>query len=197
MGELIVKYITNPPNAISIFRLIVVLPIAIGITGGEFAISFAIFVVAAISDGLDGFLARRFGWETAFGKVIDPVADKLLLLVTTITLALSGHFPVMVMLLMVAKDLAVVLGVLVYTALAGFPELRPIAVGKVTTVLQLVLIGYVLLTLAVEIPLNHLVTPVLIWIVVVTTILDGCGYLWLWTGKLVRDPRWLAGEANA
>jgi len=96
--------------------------------------------------------------------------------------------------LMAAKDLAVIGGVLVYTALAGFPELRPISVGKITTVMQLVLIGYIILTLAAEVPVAHMITPVLIWIVVTATILDGCSYLWLWTGKLAQDTRWLAEE---
>lgn len=173
------------------FRLLLVLPIAIAIVEGEFAFSLALFCIAGISDGLDGYFARKYGWVTAFGKIIDPLADKLLLLVTTVTLGLLGHFPVMVLFLMIAKDLAVVGGVLVYTALAGFPEVRPILVGKVTTVLQLLLIGYIMITLVASMSVVSMFMSILVWVVVIATILDGCSYLWLWTNKLVRDPRWM------
>ena len=166
------------------------LPIAVTIIEDEFIFCLALFCIAGISDGVDGYLARKYDWVTAFGRIIDPLADKLLLLVTTLTLGLYGHFPLMVLFLMIAKDLAVVSGVLVYTVLAGFPEVRPILVGKVTTVLQILLIGYIMITLVVNIPVASMFTPVLVWIVVIATILNGCSYLWLWTNKLARDPRW-------
>ena len=172
-------------------RLLLVLPIAIAIVEGEFVFGLVLFCIAGISDGLDGYFARKYGWVTAFGKIIDPLADKLLLLVTTVTLGLLGHFPVMVLFLMIAKDLAVVGGVLVYTALAGFPEVRPILVGKVTTVLQLLLIGYIMITLVASMSVVSMFMSILVWVVVIATILDGCSYLWLWTNKLVKDPRWM------
>jgi len=112
------------------------------------------------------------------------------LLVTTITLGLLGHFPVMVLFLMIAKDLVVLGGVLVYTMVAGFPEVRPIFFGKVTTVLQILLIGYIMIALVAAVPVVPMLKPVLIWVVVVATIVDGCSYLWLWTDKLARDSRW-------
>jgi len=185
-----VKYLPQVPNAISIFRLLLVLPIAVTIFEGEFVFCLALFCIAGISDGLDGYLARKYDWVTAFGKIIDPLADKLLLLVTTVMLGLFGHFPLMVLFLMITKDLAVVGGVLVYTVLAGFPEVRPLLVGKVTTVLQILLIGYIMITLVVNMPVASMFTPVLVWIVVIATISNGCSYLWLWTNKLARDARW-------
>ncbi len=184
------KYFPLIPNAISIFRLLLVLPIAVAIIEGEFIFSLTLFCIAGISDGLDGYLARKYGWVTAFGKIIDPLADKLLLLVTTVTLGLLGYFPMMVLFLMVAKDLAVVGGMLVYTVLAGFPEVRPITIGKVTTVLQILLIGYIMITLIAGMPVVSMFMSILVWVVVIATILDGCSYLWLWTNKLARDPRW-------
>jgi len=166
-----------------------VLPIAVAIIEGGFILCLALFCIAGISDGLDGYLARKYGWVTAFGKIIDPLADKLLLLVTSVTLGLLGYFPLMVLFLMIAKDLAVVGGVLVYTVLAGFPEVRPLLVGKVTTVLQILLIGYIMITLVVNMPVASMFTPILVWIVVIATILNGCSYLWLWTDKLAQDLR--------
>jgi len=185
------KYLPHLPNAISIFRLLLVVPIAVAIIEGEFLLCLALFCIAGISDGLDGYLARKYAWVTAFGKIIDPLAHKLLLLITTVTLGLLGYFPVMLLFLMIAKDTAVVGGVLVYTLLAGFPEVRPILIGKVTTVLQILLIGYIMISLVVNMPVVSLFTPILVWVVVIATVLDGCSYLWLWTDKLARDPRWI------
>jgi cardiolipin synthase (CMP-forming) len=185
------KYSPHIPNAISIFRLLLVLPITVAIVENEYFVGFLLFSIAGISDGLDGYIARKYDWVTAFGEIMDPLADKLLLLATAATLGLLGHIPVMVFFLMIAKDLAVIGGVLAYTVLAGFPELRPITVGKVTTVLQILLIGYVLITLVADLPFVAMLTPILVWLVALFTILDGSTYLWLWTGKLARDPRWL------
>ena len=179
------------PNTISVIRLLLVVPIAMSMLEGNYLQSLSLFLIASVSDGMDGYLARRFGWVSAFGKIIDPLADKLLLLVTTIVLAILGHFPVMVLLLMIAKDLTILGGVLVYTMMAGFPEIRPLFIGKITTTLQLLLLGYILITLIVtNMPFLPTVTPILIWLIVLVTLLDGCAYIWVWTNELARDSRW-------
>ena len=185
------KALRHLPNTISVIRLLLVIPIVMSMLEGNYLQSLSLFLIAGLSDGVDGYLARRFGWVSAFGKIIDPLADKLLLLATTIVLAVLGHFPVMVLLLMVAKDLTIVGGVLVYTVLAGFPKIRPLFIGKITTTLQLLLLGYILVTLIVtNIAFLPAVTPILIWLVVLVTLLDGCAYIWVWTNELASDPRW-------
>jgi cardiolipin synthase len=179
------------PNTISVIRLLLVVPIAMSMLEGNYLQSLSLFLIAGLSDGMDGYLARRFGWVSAFGKIIDPLADKLLLLVTTIVLAVLGHFPVMVLLLMIAKDLTIVGGILVYTVMAGFPKIRPLFIGKMTTTLQLLLLGYILVTLIVtNMDFLPAVTPILIWLIVLVTLLDGCAYIWVWTNELASDSRW-------
>ena len=179
------------PNTISVIRLLLVVPIAMSMLEGNYLQSLSLFLIAGLSDGMDGYLARRFGWVSAFGKIIDPLADKLLMLVTTIVLAVLGHFPIMVLLLMIAKDLTIVGGILVYTVIAGFPKIRPLFIGKITTTLQLLLLGYILITLIVtDMAFLQVVTPVLIWLIVLVTLLDGCAYLWVWTNELASDSRW-------
>ena len=179
------------PNTISILRLLFILPIAIAIIEEQYVLSFALFAIAGVSDGLDGFLARRFDWVSSFGKIIDPLADKSLMLITSATLAVLGHLPYMVLLLMIVKDLAIVGGVLVYSVLAAFPRIQPMFLGKVTTVLQILLGGYILLALCLpETSGLVMYTPYFIWLMVIVTILDGSAYLWVWTNKLAHDPRW-------
>jgi cardiolipin synthase len=179
------------PNTISVIRLLLVVPIAMSMLEGNYLQSLSLFLIAGLSDGVDGYLARRFGWVSAFGKIIDPLADKLLMLVTTIVLAVLGHFPIMVLLLMIAKDLTIVGGVLVYTVIVGFPKIRPLFIGKITTTLQLLLLGYILVTLIVtNMAFLPALTPILIWLIVLVTLLDGCAYIWVWTNELARDSRW-------
>ena len=178
------------PNAITMTRLLLVLPIAFCIMEGSFLVALVLFTVSGFSDGLDGLLARRYNWVSAFGKLIDPLADKLMMMVTTLILGLQEHFPVMLMLLIITKDLAILGGVFSYTTLAGFPSIKPTLLGKVTTALQIVLLLSVLINLSFAGFLPGELYLVLYWIVAILTVLDGSSYLWIWTDKLARDPRW-------
>ena len=182
------------PNAITIIRLLLVLPIAYLILENRFLPALVLFAMAGLSDGLDGFLARRYGWVTTFGRLIDPLADKLMMMTTTLALGLTGHFPLMLMILVLAKDLAILGGVFSYTTLAGFPTIRPTLLGKVTTASQIVLLVSVLVELAGPGLLAGLLFKDWFtagcWIVTILTIGDGISYLWIWTTRLARDPRW-------
>ncbi len=179
------------PNTISVLRLLLVAPISIVIVNEQYLLAFLLFAFAGLSDGLDGFIARRYEWVSLFGKILDPLADKLLLLVTTATLAMEGHFPLVVFLLMVTKDVCILGGIGVYSLLAGFPEMRPIRIGKTTTLLQIVLTGCIMVTLVTSgLPWVSELVPWLVWAVILVTIADGMTYLWIWTEKLEKDSRW-------
>jgi cardiolipin synthase len=178
------------PNAITIARLLLVLPIAFAILGEQYLLALVLFTVSGASDGLDGFLARRFDWESTFGRLIDPLADKLMMITTTLTLGMLGHFPLMLMVLIIVKDVAILGGVFSYTSLAGFPSIQPNRLGKVTTACQIVLLVSVLLGLCFPALLAEICYDVWFWLVAVMTVLDGILYLWVWTARLARDPRW-------
>ena len=178
------------PNAITIARLVLVLPIAFLIFEESYLAALVLFTLSGLSDGLDGFLARRYDWVSTFGKLIDPLADKLMMITTTIVLGVLGHFPPMLMLLIVVKDLSILGGVFSYTALAGFPKIQPNLLGKVTTATQIVLLGSVLLALGYPDSLPEAFFTVWFWVVAVMTISDGVLYLWIWTDRLAEDPRW-------
>lgn len=171
-------------------RLMLILPIAFLIVDGEHLVAFVLFALAGVSDGLDGFLARRFGWESAFGKLIDPLADKLLMMTTAVLLGLMDALPLTLVVLIVVKDLAVLGGVFAYTTLAGFPKISPTLLGKVTTAVQIVLLAFALLYLAGIGLLPEQVFVFWIWVSALLTTIDGVSYLWLWTNRLTKDPRW-------
>ena len=143
-----------------------------------------------LSDGLDGYLARKYDWESAFGKMFDPVADKLLVLGVAVSLVYTGHLPMLLMCLMLVKDFVVIFGAFIYTLLAGFPEVKPLMIGKVTTALQIILITCLLITAALQPVIAPWVMPALFWMVALTTFVDGIIYLWVWTGKLRFDERY-------
>ena len=178
------------PNIITIVRLVLVLPIAFFIVESQFVTALALFALAGLSDGLDGWIARRYQWVSAFGKLIDPLADKLLMIVTTLTLGLLDYFPLMLTVLIISKDLAVLGGVFAYTTLAGFPKIQPSLLGKITTAGQILLLASLLLNLSFPglVPLWFF--EIWFWVVALTTALDGMSYLWLWTHKLANDHRW-------
>ncbi len=178
------------PNAITVARLVLVLPTAFCMVEAMYLASFVLFTLSGLSDGLDGFLARRFGWETTFGKLIDPLADKLMMITAVLTLGLLGHFPLMLMILIIVKDLAILGGVFAYTTLAGFPKIQPTWLGKVTTASQIVLLMAVLLNLGYPDVLPGVFFVIWLWLVVAMTAFDGMSYLWIWTTRLVKDPRW-------
>jgi cardiolipin synthase len=178
------------PNGITALRLILVLPITFSIVEENYITAFLLFAISGFSDGLDGFIARRYGWVSAFGELIDPLADKLMMITTTLTLGLLGHFPVMLMVLIIVKDLTILGGVFPYMTLAGFPRIQPNFLGKCTTAAQIFLLVSVLSNLGFPGALPELFFNLFFWIVALMTSFDGVIYLWLWTLRLVDDPRW-------
>ncbi len=177
------------PNVITGLRLILVLPIAFSIFKENYIAAFLLFAISGLSDALDGFIARRYGWVSALGRLIDPLADKLMMMTTTLTLGLLGHFPEMLMVLIIVKDLTILAGVFPYTTLAGFPRIQPNLMGKWTTAAQIFLLASVLLNLGFPGTLPELFFNVFFWIVAIMTSFDGVIYLLLWTLRLFDDPK--------
>lgn len=132
------------PNLITIGRLFVV-PLTIWlIISGEHLLAFWAFVIAGVSDGVDGFIARSFNQRSDLGAYLDPIADKALLVSIYVTFAITGVLPVWLAILVVSRDLLIVGGV-VLSWMVGQPvAMRPRAISKVNTVFQIVLAAVVL-----------------------------------------------------
>lgn len=124
------------PNVITSLRIVLVIPIALTLLHGELQATLGLFVVAAVSDAADGFLARRFGWRSALGGVLDPAADKLLLATVFIVLAWLGLVPAWLMATAVARDVIIVLGAIAYRICLGPIEARPSLISKLNTLCQ-------------------------------------------------------------
>ena len=124
------------PNVISAIRILLVAPIAVSLAQHRLALTIALFGAAALSDAADGFLAKRYGWQSELGAVLDPAADKLLLSTVFITLAYLKLVPQWLMAAAVARDAVIVLGALLYRYWFGALDVRPSVVSKFNTLCQ-------------------------------------------------------------
>jgi cardiolipin synthase len=128
------------PNLICLLRIALTVPIVILLAEGRYGQTLVLFAVAAVSDVLDGYLAKTFGWTSDVGKVLDPLADKLLLVSVFITLAWVGLVPVWLAAVAVTRDVVIGAGAGVYRWLFGPLEGRPTVPSKINTLVQLVFV---------------------------------------------------------
>lgn len=167
------------PNLITLARLFAV-PLAVWlILQREMALAFWLFVAAGVSDGVDGFIAKRFGARSQVGAVLDPVADKALLVSVYVMLGATGFLPSWLVILVVFRDVLIVGGVLTLYVLGQEPAILPLFVSKANTAMQIVLAAAVLLHAAYGAPPAGVVTA-LLWIVAATTFASGAAYVARW-----------------
>jgi cardiolipin synthase len=164
------------PNAITFARLCAV-PLAVWLMlQHRLAATFGLFLAAAVSDGLDGWLARVRDSRSAAGAVLDPVADKALLVSMFVVLAAIGVLPSWLAILVVFRDLLIIGGVLALTVLRQPVAMRPLPISKLNTALQLALVAVALLLAG-----FHLAAPLLlqalVWGVALSTLVSGCAYV--------------------
>jgi cardiolipin synthase len=124
------------PNIISVMRILLVVPIAIALFHQRLALSVTLFALAAVSDAADGFLAKRFGWQSELGAVLDPIADKLLLATVFVTLSLLKLVPLWLMVAAVARDVIIVSGAAAYRLIIGPLTAHPSLISKINTLCQ-------------------------------------------------------------
>ena len=173
----------NAPNIISLLRLLSV-PLTVWlIVSDRFTAAFALFVLAGLSDAVDGLLAKRFDMATELGGFLDPLADKALLVSVYVTLGLQGWLPNWLVILVVSRDMLIVGGVLLSFAMdapgAALGPIRPLAISKINTFAQIVLAGAALAKPAVS-AIPDAVMLLLILAVGATTLASGATYVVTW-----------------
>ena len=182
------------PNLISIGRLFLV-PLTIWlIVSGEALTAFWIFVLAGVSDGVDGFIARHFNMRSVLGAYLDPLADKALLVSIYVTFAVLAEIPVWVTILVVSRDVLII-GAVMLAGMLGHPiAMRPRAVSKLNTVAQIVLAALVLGDLAFTIDLSML-RRIMVVSVGVLTIGSAFVYAVDWVRHMATDKSSPSGAA--
>jgi cardiolipin synthase len=177
--------VRNLPNLLSFARLVAV-PVAIWLMlSGEFDWAFWLFVAAGATDAIDGFLAKRFGWESELGSYLDPLADKALLVSVFLVLGLTGHLPLWLIIMVIFRDCAIVAGAIVVIAMTGEFKADPMWISKLNTTLQIVLAACVLAELGVGLDWDTL-RPYAIAATAATTFGSGLAYTVLWTRRLAQ-----------
>lgn len=167
------------PNLITLSRIALVPILILALDQREYAVALAIFVVAGLSDGLDGLIAKRYHCATRLGAILDPAADKILLVGAYVMLTVLGDLPFWLMLVVAFRDLLIVGGYLVYTSMYGPVQMRPSALSKFNTLAQIVLVVVVLVQQATGFGYPGVV-DVLVYAVLATTVASGVHYLWTW-----------------
>jgi cardiolipin synthase len=132
------------PNAITVGRMVMALPLLWLLMNANYRPAFVLAVIAGASDGLDGLLAKRFGWQSDLGGLLDPLADKLLLSVCFFGLWWSGLLPTWLVAVVLARDAIIVAGAWAWSRLEGGFKAEPSGISKATTLAQLLLIALVL-----------------------------------------------------
>jgi cardiolipin synthase len=170
------------PNAISLFRIALIGPVLYLITEGRFDLALALFFLAGFSDGVDGYLAKRFDWHTRIGALLDPIADKLLMAGTYITLAWTGHIPIWMASVVVFRDLVIIGGATAYNFLIKPVEGEPTRISKLNTGLELLFIVFVLSRAAFGWP-DLISLTVIGASVLVTVVISGADYVLSWSRR--------------
>lgn len=167
------------PNYITIARFLMVPLIILAMTNDEMLTAFVLFMVAGLSDAVDGFLARQFNQRSELGTWLDPIADKFLLVSVFVMLGWLGALPNWLVILAVSRD-GLIIGAVVLSSLMDHPvEMRPLMVSKATTMVQIMLLILVLADLAGLARLDGLIAA-MIHIVAVLTIASAGAYLVTW-----------------
>jgi cardiolipin synthase len=168
--------------------MLLVVPVAWLLMKQDFQRTMWLFAFAAATDGLDGFLAKRCGWTSELGKILDPLADKILLVGTYITLAAIGFVPMWLAVTVVGRDIVITVGAILYNWLYGYPNGRPTGISKLNTLCQIV---FALLIVGSH-AIGHtptLVVMVLGALVFVTTVVSGLDYVITYARKAIDASR--------
>jgi cardiolipin synthase len=176
------------PNAICVLRVLLVGPIVYMLLEGRYLSALALIAVAGFSDALDGFLARAYDWRTPLGSLLDPAADKLLIICVFLTLTYQGLVPVALTVVVVMRDVIIVSGAVVYRWLIGPVEGEPTVISKLNTACQLLFVLCTLTDAALGWPRMSVLT-VLGAAVLFTSLTSGLNYVVGWSKRAWRKTR--------
>lgn len=174
------------PNAISIMRILLIAPIILLFVYGEFGWALGLFVIASLSDGLDGYIAKKYDWNTRLGAFLDPAGDKLLVAWSFGTLAFLGQIPVWLAVIVILRDVLIVAGSFMYHYLVRRLEGDPTVISKLNTGLEFAFLIAVMSKAGFGWP-NDITITVLGAAVLVTVVISGYDYVSNWI-RSARSP---------
>lgn len=163
-----------------------VFPIIYLLLNHQYQQTLVLFVIAGVSDGVDGFLAKHYGWQTWLGGVLDPLADKFLLVSCFIALAWMGLLSWWLVALVMVRDVVIIAGATYYYFRVDRIDAQPTFLSKFNTVSQIGLVIVVILSEIVSMP-SWLVTTMIVF-VALTTVSSGLDYVVAWSRRVQKHP---------
>ncbi|MCK9362222.1 MAG: CDP-alcohol phosphatidyltransferase family protein [Syntrophales bacterium] len=179
----------NIPNFITLLRIILVPVVVILLIQGSFLKALAVFVIASISDAVDGFLARVMHQQTIVGAYLDPIADKALLASTFVTLSILHVIPAWLAVIVISRDFMILLGISVLFIMSVSVEIRPALVSKITTVLQVSTIFLALFIRCLPEGIDQGWLIILYWGTAIFTIVSGLHYMFRGINLINNDSK--------
>jgi len=170
------------PNIICLVRIVLIWPTIAALYSGEYWTALTLVFVCAVSDGLDGWLAKRFNWTSHLGKILDPLADKLLLVSLFLTATWMNLLPWWLTAVAVGRDVLIGVGAVIYRLWIGPLHGRPTILSKINTGMQLIVALSAILAAAAELPATEIITA-LSMVTLLTTIVSGADYVAVFTRR--------------
>jgi cardiolipin synthase len=175
------------PNLITLGRILLVPIVVWAIASGATMMAFVLFVIAGISDAVDGFLAKRFNMTSELGAYLDPLADKALIVSIYVALGIAGTIPRWLVILVVSRDIMIIGGVILSWLLGRPLQMRPLLISKLNTLAQIVFASVVLASLGFRLRADELVQGLMV-IVGALTLLSVAAYLREWLRHMNSAP---------
>jgi cardiolipin synthase (CMP-forming) len=178
----------NIPNFLSLLRIILVPVIVIFLIQNEYAKALLVFTAAGLTDAFDGALARLLNKQTELGAFLDPLADKILLSTSFISLSIFGLIPSWLTVIVISRDLIILIGIMTLSMMSLTYEIKPIFTSKITTTLQIstVFLALFLKTFTFDVISYYDMVKILSWLTAFFTILSGLIYIFKGIGFLNR-----------
>ena len=176
--------VRSTPNLLTLLRICLMPFLVAALLEDRFWVGFILFVVAGLTDALDGLLARLLHQRTILGQYLDPVADKLLLSTLFLVLMHEGLMPVRVTVLVFGRDVGILLVSAILYAAAGRREFKPSIFSKANTFAQVTAVGVVLLHQLTRAPWVVLLRSIALWATMILTVASGLHYAWLAAHKI-------------
>lgn len=167
------------PNLITLGRILLVPLVVWAISSGTMWIAFVLFVVAGVSDAVDGFLAKRYNMTTELGRYLDPLADKALIVSIYLALGINGTIPRWLVILVVSRDILIVGGIMLSWLMGDPLKIKPLWVSKLNTAAQIVFACVVLGSIGFEIQADIFIEVMMV-VVTCTTLLSIAAYVVEW-----------------
>lgn len=176
------------PNLITGLRILLVAPFLWLLLEEHYGVALVLFVIAGVSDALDGFLAKYYGWTSELGGLLDPIADKLLLMGAILVLGWLNELPTWLVALVIARDLVIVSGAVAYHLRVERFHAAPLMISKLNTFMQLLLVGVVIVHYGLA-PLPAWLLTGGIYLTALTTVSSGAAYVRRWGGLAQRKTQ--------